>query len=164
MNSEASRFGRSSSANQRCFEEELALAHFKQTTYRDGEGRFVIHLTRKDTVNELGSTIAMAASRFLSVERRLQRDESLRTEYTKFMDEYIGMKHMVEVVDEATIPEPSFYLPHHGVIKTSSLSTSDVVFDASAKRSSGFSLNNVLKCGLTVQEDIFGILARFRKH
>jgi len=38
------------------------------------------------------------------------------------------------------------------------------VLDASATSSSGLSLNNELKCGPTVQEDVFGILTRFRKH
>jgi len=99
------------------------------------------------------------------VECKLQHDEKLRTEYTKFINEYIEIGHMVEVVDELVIPKPSFYLPHHVVLKGSSLTTKfRVVFDASATSSSGLSLNNVLKCGPTVKENVFGILKRFRKH
>jgi len=165
MAGETSSFGRLSKANQRCLEEAETVEHFNQTTYRDEEGRFVVRLPRKDTVNELGSTLAIATSRFLSVERRLQHDEKFRTEYTRFINEYIEMGHMVEVVDELVIPKPSFYLPHHAVLKSSSLTTKlRVVFDASATSSSGLSLNKVLKCGPTVQEDVFGILTRFRKH
>lgn len=53
------------------------------------------------------------------------------------------------------------YLPHHPVLKSFSLTTKlRKVFDASAKTSSGVSLNDVL----TVNEDIFTILTRFRKH
>jgi len=159
------KFGCLSKINQKYLEEEQTLEHFKKTTYRDEDGRFVVRLPRKSAVNELGSTLEMATSRFLSVERRLQRDDILRMEYTNFMNEYLELKHMVEVVDESNIPIPSFYLPHHAVIKSSSLTTKvRVVFDASAKSSSGISLNNVLKCGPTVQEDLFGILTRFRKH
>jgi len=128
MDSETSSFRRLSKANQRCLEEEEALRQFEQTTYRDDEGRFVVRLPRKDTVNELGSTIVTV--RFLIVERRLQRDEKLRMEYTNFINEYIEMKHMIEVADELAIPKPAFYLPHHAVIKTSSLTTKvRVVFD-----------------------------------
>jgi len=87
MASETSSFGRLSKSNQRCLEEAETVEHFNQTTYRDEEGRFVVRLPRKDTVNELGSTMAMATSRFLSVERKLQHDEQLRTEYTKFINE-----------------------------------------------------------------------------
>lgn len=165
MDSETFSFGRLSKANQKCLEEEEVVEYFNQTTYRDETGRFVVRLPRRDTVNDLGSTITMVTSRFLSLERKLQHDENMRTEYTKFINEYIEMGHMIEVVDELPIPKPSFYLPHHAVIKSSSLTTKlRVVFDASATSSSGLSLNNVLKGGPTVQEDVFGILTRFRKH
>lgn len=79
------------------------------------------------------------------------------------MNEYIELGHMQKILDESIIPTSSFYLPHHAVIKTSSLTKKIwVIFDASAKSSSGLSLNSVLKCGLPVQEDVFGILSRFR--
>ncbi|CAI6358572.1 unnamed protein product [Macrosiphum euphorbiae] len=161
---ETSSFGRLSKTNQRCLEKAETVEHFNQTTYRDEEGRFVVRLLKKDTVNELGSTLAISTSRFISVERKLQHDEKLRTEYTKFINEYIEIGHIVEVVNELVIAKPSFYLPHHAVLKGSSLTTKlRVVFDASATSSSGLSLNNMLKCGPTVQEDVFGILTRFRK-
>lgn len=50
-----------------------------------------MRLPLKSEVGELGKTLEMATSRFLSVERRLQRDESLKLEYIKFMDEYLQM-------------------------------------------------------------------------
>lgn len=163
-NDEFSKYGRLSKANQRSIEEEETAEYFRQTTSRDMNGRFIVHLPKKSIVKNLGASRTMATSRFLSVERRLQGDEKLKTEYTAFMDDYIKMGHAREVIGETSIPEPSFYLPHHAVIKASSLTTKvRVVFDASAKSSSGLSLNDVLKCGPTVQEDVFGILARFRK-
>lgn len=80
------------------------------------------------------------------------------------MQEYIDMGHM-DLISEEQIILPAFYLPHHAVIKESSLTTKTrVVFDASAKSSSGLSLNDVLMCGPTVQDDLFSILTRFRKH
>jgi len=103
----------------------------------------------------------MATSRFINIERRLQRDEHLRKEYTNFITEYISMGHKHEVIAS----QDACYLLHHPVIKTSSLTTETrVVFDASARTSNGISLNDVLKHGPTVQEDIFSILTRFRKH
>lgn len=39
-----------------------------------------------------------------------------------------------------------------------------VVFDGSAKKSSGLSLNDVLKVGPCVQDDLFSILVRFRQY
>lgn len=39
-----------------------------------------------------------------------------------------------------------------------------VVFDVSAKSTSGVNLNDVLRCGPTVKQDLFSILVRFRKY
>ena len=45
------------------------------------------------------------------------------------------------------------YLPHHGVIKETSKSTRlRVVFDASHRTSSGYSLNDSLMIGPTIQD------------
>ena len=60
------------------------------------------------------------------------------------------MGHL-EVVppDEIDIPDSRcFYLPHHGVVKSTSTTTKlRVVFDGSAKSSSGISLNEKLMIG-----------------
>ncbi|XP_050063210.1 uncharacterized protein LOC126552533 [Aphis gossypii] len=75
------------------------------------------------------------------------------------------MGHMKIVSKEENQPSVAFYLPHHPVIKLSSLTTKlRVVFDASAKSTSNLSLNDVLLCGPTVQDDLVTILMRFRKH
>ncbi|KYM97734.1 hypothetical protein ALC62_11575 [Cyphomyrmex costatus] len=56
-------------------------------------------------------------------------------------------------------------LPHHAVLKPDSDTTKlRVVFDASAKTSSGLSLNDVQMVGPTIQQDLFNILTRFRQH
>ncbi|XP_062542481.1 uncharacterized protein LOC134210452 [Armigeres subalbatus] len=66
---------------------------------------------------------------------------------------------MVEVHDK---PEDCYFLPHHAVYKESSSSTKiRVVFDASAKTTSGLSLNDALGVGPTVQNDLITILLRF---
>ncbi|XP_076397868.1 uncharacterized protein LOC143266117 [Megachile rotundata] len=58
-----------------------------------------------------------------------------------------------------------YYLPHHAVIKSTSLTTKvRVVFDGSAKTSTGISLNDTLMVGPTIQEDIFSLITRFRSH
>lgn len=129
-------YGSASRTNNKCKEERNALRHFEETSKRDETGRFVSRLPLKPLEHELGSTIKMATSRFLSVERRLQRDDDL--------EEYLKMGHMEEVENEKYILEPDFYLPHHPVIKSTSLTTKlRVIFDASANLSN-LSLNDVL--------------------
>ncbi|XP_050065661.1 uncharacterized protein LOC126554646 [Aphis gossypii] len=157
-------YSRASKANKRCQEEQETLQHFKQHTIRDEEGRFIVRLPTKQAISELGATLPMAA-RFLNVEKRLQHDEHLKAEYIRFMNEYIEMGHMVQVMADSVQTQNPIYLPHHSVIKASSLTTKvRVVFDASAKSTSGISLNDVLRCGPVVQQDLFSILIRFRKH
>ncbi|XP_050066248.1 uncharacterized protein LOC114132630 [Aphis gossypii] len=158
-------YGRTSRANKRSQEEQETVQHFKQYTTRDEEGRFVVRLPIKQKISELGATLPMATARFLNVEKRLQNDENLKKEYIRFMNEYIELGHMVEVLENSIQTQNHFYLPHHSVTKASSLTTKvRVVFDASAKSTSGVSLNDVLRCGPTVQQDLFSILVRFRKH
>lgn len=158
-------YGRSSKSNQRILEENRVLKHFDEHTTRDKEGRFVVRLPVKNLGDELGDSLTAATNRFLSVERRLQRDETLKGEYTRFMEEYISLGHMREVPYEECAPNHSFYLPHHAVVKESSLTTKvRVVFDASARSSSGKSLNSILMHGPTVQNGVFEVLVRFRRH
>lgn len=157
-------YGRHSKINSKCLEEQQTVQHFLETAKRDDQGRFVLKLPFKPEVSNIGDTLKMATTRFLSVERRLQRDDSLKKAYVMFMEEYEKAGHMIEITDDNQ-PKRPVYLPHHPVFKASSSSTKlRVVFDASAKSSTGVSLNDILMHGPTVQEDLFTILLRFRKH
>jgi len=157
-------YGQGSKANQICKEEEETLQHFHNSYKRVEDGRFVLRLPIKTDVKLLGDSMKIATARFINIKRRLQQDEPLRIQYTKFMNEYIKMGHMREVIKK-NVPQRACYLPHHPVLKLSSLTTKlRVVFDASARTSSRVSLNDILRRGPVVQEDIFAILARFRKH
>ncbi|XP_063233612.1 uncharacterized protein LOC134537270 [Bacillus rossius redtenbacheri] len=69
------------------------------------------------------------------------------------------------MVQEPQLTTPSFYIPHHGVLKPDSSTTKlRVVFDASAKDSKGTSLNDQLLTGPKLQRDIADILLSFRDH
>ncbi|XP_026815903.1 uncharacterized protein LOC113555638 [Rhopalosiphum maidis] len=96
--SEKSCFGRLSKANKRSQEEEETIQHFRSTFRRDQEGRFVLRLPIKKEYKYLERSLEMATSKFINIERRLQCDEHLRKEYTKFMTEYIDMDHIHEII------------------------------------------------------------------
>jgi len=54
-------------------------------------------------------------------------------------------------------------MSHHAVIRESSLTAKlHIVFDASAKTTSGKSLNDILHVGPTVQDDFINIMIRFQ--
>ena len=146
-------------------EEQQAEDHFVKTHSRDNNGRFIVRLPVKTTINQLGETKSQALKRFTYLERKLNTDNHLKAEYTKFMNEYIDLQHMTEVnEDQDPANKQCFYLPHHAVIKLSSSTTQTrVVFDASAKSSSGISLNDTLMVGPTIQDDLFSIMIRSRK-
>ncbi|XP_026821236.1 uncharacterized protein LOC113559686 [Rhopalosiphum maidis] len=88
MKTDQGLFGRLSKANKRHAEEQEAVQHFEGTATRRADGRFVLRLPVKPEVSQLGDSISKATSRFISVERRLSRDEHLRTEFVKFMTQY----------------------------------------------------------------------------
>lgn len=162
---EDGRYGRNSKNNKTLQEEEQVRQHFAETAQRDKDGRFVLRLPMKKEIECIGATYNLAKIRFLNVERKLQQNELLRIEYVKFMDEYLRMNHMEEIINELEVSPQACYLPHHSVTKESSLTTKvRVVFDASAKGTGGHSLNDILLRGPTVQDDVFTILCRFRKH
>lgn len=87
----------------------------------------------------------------------------LEAEYKAFMQEYLSMGHME--LTTAECHAPTYYFPHHAVVKNSSITTKvRVVFDDSALARSGLSLNNILLRRLNVQPDIISIILRFRLH
>ncbi|XP_047988499.1 uncharacterized protein LOC125228094 [Leguminivora glycinivorella] len=100
--------------------------------------------------------------RFKQLERKFEKDEEFKTEYTKVIEEYSTLKHMEEV-PETEIENSSVYLPHHAVIRTDK-DTSKVraVFDASSKGTNNISLNEELLVGPQLQEDLRNIIMRWR--
>ncbi|XP_055542844.1 uncharacterized protein LOC129728430 [Wyeomyia smithii] len=80
------------------------------------------------------------------------------------MENYERLGHMSKIeLDGNEDPESAFYLPHHGVLKPTNTTTKlRVVFDGSAKSSTGVSINDVLEIGPVVQRDLASILTNFR--
>ncbi|XP_062542276.1 uncharacterized protein LOC134210250 [Armigeres subalbatus] len=111
--------------------------------------------TTRDLFVTLGESRSIAERRFLSLERRLERDPATKETYCRFMEDYERLSHMVRLVDPVDEAQPHCYLPHHPVFKESSTTTKiRVVFDASCKTSSGFSVNDLQLVGPVVQEDL----------
>ncbi|CAK9798625.1 hypothetical protein ANTPLA_LOCUS1703 [Anthophora plagiata] len=143
-------------------EERECEEHFKDNVQRDNTGRYIVALPFNEKKDQLGESRSRALTRFLSLERKLERNPELKKAYTAVIDEYRALGHMSQVEE---IDAHGFYLPHHAVIKPSSTTTKvRVVFDGSAKSSSGLSLNDTLMTGPTIQDDLFALLLRFRIH
>ncbi|XP_071051383.1 uncharacterized protein [Onthophagus taurus] len=107
----------------------------------------------------------IAKNRLISLERKLAKNSNLRQEYNNFLKEYEDLGHMTLTSFDKCDNDIVNYLPHRVVIKqTSSTTKVRVVFDASAKTTSGLSLNDVLKVGPKIQSDLFDIVVRMRMH
>ena len=149
------------------YEEAEATKHYDRTTRRDDEGRFVVEMPFVKPTPRLGESYQHALTRFEAQERRLHHNANLRDQYRDFINEFKSLGHLEKVPDEEINNgcQNRFYLPHHAVLKESSTTTKlRVVFDGSAKTSTGTSLNDILLVGPTLQPDIFDLLIRFRQY
>ena len=69
----------------------------------------------------------------------------------------------MRVAPASSVRGKPVYLPHYGVIKgTGPGAKLRVVFDASCKTSTGISLNEALRTGPVIQQELISILMRFR--
>ncbi|XP_053956140.1 uncharacterized protein LOC128861784 [Anastrepha ludens] len=143
---------------------ELACEQFfKHTTTRcPTSGRFIVRLPFKEKPVALGQSYDIAFRRLVALEYKLSKNSSLLKSYREFIHDYEQMQHM-KVIEN--VKQGRNFIPHHCVMKTDSSTTKlRVVFDASCQTSNGKSLNDVLRVGPTLQDDILTILTRFRSH
>lgn len=149
-------------------EESECEQHFIETFRRSEDGHFVVKLPFNDNVAKLGDSSRIAINRFHKLEQKLSRNSNLKLEYSNFLKEYEEMGHMTPLTNigqDFVNSNKNFYLPHHCVLKDSSLTTKlRVVFNASAKTNTDLSLNDVLKTGPCIQQPLFSILLRFRSY
>ncbi|XP_076248154.1 uncharacterized protein LOC143187904 [Calliopsis andreniformis] len=144
-------------------EERAAEELFKQSTVRDTDGRYCVRLPFNERKQLLGNSREVALKRFYALERKLHLNKGLLDSYSEFLKEYEQLGHMTQVSVKET--SKGFYLPHHAVVKESSETTKvRVVFDASAKSSTGVSLNETLLIGPNLQDTLYKLLLRFRSY
>ncbi|XP_026686425.1 uncharacterized protein LOC103518980 isoform X2 [Diaphorina citri] len=150
-------------------EERECEQFFQETTYRDEEGKYVVRIPFKENLKDLGTSKKQALHRYNALEKKLSRDDYLKTNYNLFLNEYLDLEHMEEVKSQnhSTVDRPpeegEFFLPHHAIVRAESSTTKlRVVFDGSMKTSTGLSLNETMKVGPTLQDDLLSILLRFR--
>lgn len=136
--------------------------YFTRTITRGQDGRFIMRLPfnfDRNSPEFLGDSIVAAKRRWLSLERRLERDPKLKSEYTEGIHGYLDLGHALKVPME----ELCHVIPHHAVIKESSETTKlRTVYDASAKTTNGYSLNDRMHIGPTILENLLFVLIRWR--
>lgn len=147
-------------------EEKSVLSQFRDHHTRLEDGRFMVPLPRKSGTKPLGESRSQTIRRFVSFERSLHSKNQF-LEFKQVIDEYFDSGHAepVPAADWSEPPDHVFYLPMHAVRKSPSTTTKvRAVFDASAKTSSGVSLNDTLLVDSTVHSSLIDVLLRFRLH
>ncbi|XP_044588816.1 uncharacterized protein LOC123267997 [Cotesia glomerata] len=141
-------------------EEDECEIHFRQTHYRQPDGRYVVRLPLKALESQLGDSINAAMGSLRRLITRLSREREYSDMYRAFMAEYIQLGHIIRIpVNE--LPANAYFLPHHGVLKLDSATTKlRTVFNGSCATSTGISLNDILHAGPKTQIDIFDVMLR----
>ncbi len=144
-------------------DDDQVIADF-QSSYTRHNGRFMVKLPRRCSPAKLGKSRPQAVRRLLANEKTLRRKDKLHT-FNDALREYISLDH-AEIIPRHEIDvTPHYYLPVHGVFKDSSTTAKLLpIFDASAKTTSGVSLNDILLPGPCQYPPLSDVLIRFRKH
>ena len=138
---------------------------FLQSIKHDGQ-RYQVNLPWRENHRALPDNFKLSESRLASTLKKLRANPDIRKEYCKVIDDQLssGIVELVPESDAGVVGEVH-YLPHHPVVRQDRATTKvRVVFDASAKTSSGPSLNDCLYAGPALVENIADILLRFRIH
>ena len=146
-------------------EEQRAIKTLEQTTRFNGERYEVGLLWREDEV-KLPNNFYSAMGQLKSLERRLQKDETLKKRYQETIDTDVNAGY-VRKVDQAELNETKdklqWYLPHHPVINPHKPEKVRRVCNAAAKYQ-GVALNDKLLPGPDLLQSLIGIIFRFREH
>ena len=136
---------------------------FKENVVRKPNGRYEVNIpwipgAKLDETNE-----EQSRRRLQNMERKLGREEQLKIEYTKIVEEQLE-EGVVERVPNKPTGERVFYLPHKAVVRTEAVTTKvRMVFDASAKpHPLATSINECMYTGPSLQPLLWDIMTRTR--
>lgn len=141
-------------------EQKMCEEHIMNTHTRNTDGEYMVQMPFKNglTAPSLSDSRKKAIATFFQLESRFKKNQSLRNEYTNFINEYFEMNHM----EPSNKERSGVYLPHHAVFKESTTTKLRVVFNTSQSSSNGMSLNEQFAIGKTNQRDIVAILLAWR--
>lgn len=135
---------------------DKVLQHFRKTA-RILNGRYMVCWPWRLLNPNLASNYRVAKARLRSLLNSLNLDHL--KEYNEIFLDYLA-KGIIELAPVKT-NNLTHYLCHRGRLQKGKIR---IVFDASAKTKSGFSLNDLIFKGPKLQEDIVKLLINFRLH
>ncbi|GFY78295.1 DUF1758 domain-containing protein [Trichonephila inaurata madagascariensis] len=143
-------------------EERACEDHFIETHVRNEDGRYVVRLPFHSPPSKLGDSRESAIRRFKSLEHSLIKKPAIYSQYRLYAGIFNFRAYGTCSPKNDYAKKEAYYLSHHAVLRDSSTTKLRVVFDASAKSTTGHSLNDLLMVGPRVQRDVYPILLSFR--
>jgi len=145
-------------------EEQQCEEHFVATHSRCADGRYVVRIPFKGIPPiEIGESHAIAQRSMHQLHRRLKLNSALKAEYAAFLAEYERLGHMRKVTTRPASAQ-CVYIPHHPVIRDSSVTTHlRVVFNASCSTTNTTSLNDHMLIGPKLQAYLASVILRWRQ-
>ena len=131
------------------------VKHFDTHHYRADDRSFVVPLPKRSGCKSYGESRSQAIRHFLSLERSLTQRNKFH-EFQTVMKDYLELGHAE--------PVPSKDMDKPPAEESSTTTKVRAVFDASAKSSTGVSLNDTLIIGPTIHPPLIDVLLRFRSH
>lgn len=146
-------------------EDQNCIDLYKSSTLRREDGSYVVKIPFKENFQEkLGESRSKSVAQFYQIEKKLIKQPTLARDYKSFMSEYLSLGHMIPSTISVNDSPPDCYLSHHAVLRNESSTTRlRVVFNASAKTSSGFSLNDLMCSGPNLQQDLQDLILKWRQ-
>jgi len=146
-------------------EDQQCEEHFISTHSRDSEGRYTVRLPfKRGPPIDIGYSDEIAKRLVQGLTRRFKINPQLKQEYSDFLREYETLGHMRTVLSPSSASPQCVYIPHHPVVRESSVTTRlRVVFNASSRTTNGSSLNDHLLTGPKLQTDLAAVVLRWRQ-
>lgn len=151
-------------------QDQYALEILESTAKRLPSGRFEVGLLWRNDIRDVPDSYPQALSRFLGLEKRMERDDNFKKGYCTFINNMLEKGYAEECSKDTYhneinslyhINKIRWYLPHFSVVHPQKKKLR-VVHDAAA-RTSGVSLNSLLFPGPALLQSLLHILFRFRE-
>ena len=139
------------------------MREFHENISRKDDGRYEVNVPWVPGANLNKTNEVQSRKRLQNLERKLEKNESLKKGYEKIIDDQLKME-IIEKVPEKATGDRLYYMPHKPVVREDATTTKiRMVFDASAQPDpSSNSINDCMYKGLAIQPQLWDILIRAR--
>ena len=157
-------YGAFKQVDARSAADKRALSVLKNDTFHDGE-RYIVPMLWNDKESSLPNNYFSSLAQLKSLEKRLDKDPSLREKYAETIREDIqkGYVLAVKAHDPKSRADREWYLPHHPVLNPNKPGKVRRVLNGASK-CHGASLNKSLLVGPDLLQSLIFVLLRFRLH